>query len=109
MSKPEYTISKIYFTIEDIKDFTSKYDKYFLKLDQVYATSTYTYKDVDYYNIQLNFEVNILSEKKFNHIMDTFCEFNTKSPIERATYKYKKLNDEVVHKWTNRNLDFREA
>ena len=102
-SKPEYTTNKIYFTISDIKDFTTKYDNYFLKLDEVYATSTYSYKGIHYYNIQLDFQVNILSEKKFHEIMDTFCEFNTKSPIERATYKYKKKNDEVVYKWTIRN------
>ena len=58
-----------------------------------------------YYNIQLNFEVNILSEKKFNDIMDTFCEFNTKILIEWGTYKFIKKNEQVVHKWTNRNLE----
>ena len=90
MPKPEYTINKIYFTIADIEDFTAKYDNYFLKLDETYQTSTYSYKGIHYYNIQLDFQVNILSERKFNEIMDNFCEFNTKSPIERATYKYKK-------------------
>ena len=103
--KPDYTTNKIYFTIPDIKDFTAKYDNYFLKLDEVYQTGTYTYKDVHYYNIQLNFTVNILSEKKFNNIMDAFCKFNIKSPIERATYKYIKKNEEIVYKFTNENLD----
>ena len=84
MSKPEYTTNKIYFTIPDIKD-SVKYDNYFLKLDEVYQTGTYTYKDVHYYNIQLNFTVNILSEKKFNNIMDAFCEFNTKCTNYQAT------------------------
>ena len=105
MSKAEYTTNKIYFTIPDIKDFSSYLDGYFLKLDTVYQTGTYTYKNVHYYNIQLNFAVNVLSEKKFNNIMDAFCEFNTKSPIERATYKYIKKNEEFVYKWTNKNLE----
>ena len=100
----DYTTNKIYFTIKDIKDFTTKYDAYFLKLDQTYATSTYTYKEVNYYNIQLDFTVGILSEEKFNEIMDTFGEFNTKNPITRATYKYKKKTDEVLYKWTNSNI-----
>ena len=104
-SKNNYSTNKIYFTIPDIKDFTAKYDNYFLKLDEVYQTSTYSYKEVHYYNIQLNFEVNVLSERKFNDIMNNFCEFNTKLPIERATYKYIKKNEEVVHKWTNKNLE----
>ena len=47
-SKPEYTTNKIYFTIPDIKDFTTKYDNYFLKSDEVYATSTYSYKGIHY-------------------------------------------------------------
>ena len=102
MSKPEYTTNKIYFTILDIKD-SAKLDNYFLKLDEVYQTGTYTYKNIHYYNIQLNFAVNVLSERKFNNIMDTFCEFNTKSPIELATYKYIKKNDEVIYKWTITN------
>ena len=105
MSKPEYTTNKIYFTIPDIKDFSSYLDGYFLKKDEVYQSGTYTYKNIHYYNIQLNFAVNVLSERKFNDIMDSFCKFNTKSPIERATYKYLKKNEEVVHKWTNKNLE----
>ena len=103
-SKNNYTTNKIYFTILDIKD-SAKYDNYFLKLEEVYQTGTYTYKDVHYYNIQLNFTVNVLSEKKFNNIMDAFCKFNTKSPIERATYKYIKKNEEIVYKFTNENLE----
>ena len=104
-SKNNYSTNKIYFTIANIKDFTSKYDNYFLKLDEVYQTGTYTYKNIHYYNIQLNFAVNVLSERKFNDIMDSFCKFNTKSPIERATYKYIKKNEEIVYKFTNENLE----
>ena len=105
MPKPEYTINKIYFTIADIEDFTAKYDNYFLKLDETYQTSTYSYKGIHYYNIQLNFAVNVLSEIKFNNIMDDFSKDNTKSPIELATYKYIKKNEEVVHKWINKILE----
>ena len=100
MSKNDYTTNKIYFCIKDIKDFTTKYDSYFLKLNEVYATSTYTYKEVNYYNIQLDFTVGILSEKKFNEIMDEFCKLNTKD-VSRSTYKYKKHKEEVMFKWIN--------
>ena len=106
MPKPEYTINKIYFTIADIEDFTAKYDNYFLKLDETYQTSTYSYKGIHYYNIQLDFQVNMLSEKKFNKIMDAFCDSFPKNPVKRASYKYynpDKNDDEIVHKWINRN------
>ena len=102
-SKNDYTINKIYFTIENIKEFTAKYDNYFLKLDETYQTSTYSYKEIHYYNIQLDFQVNMLSQKKFNKIMDTFCDSFPKNPVKRASYKYKDKNDEIVHKWINRN------
>jgi len=101
MSKNDYTTNKIYFVIKDIKDFTTKYDSYFLKLPEVYATSSYTYKELHYFNIQFDFTVGILSEEKFNEIMDEFCKLNTKNEVSRSTYKYKKQKDEVMFKWIN--------
>ena len=73
MSKNDYTTNKIYFVINNIKDFSTKYDSYFLKLPEVYATSTYTYKEVNHYNIQLDFTVGFLKEEDLHLINKCNC------------------------------------
>ena len=95
--KKSYTINKIYFPIEiENKDeFLKLNDEYFNSLSCVYKTSTFLYEDVLYYNIQMDFTENKLSQIDFNRILDHSNEYNKGPIIKRAFYKFKKNTEDL--------------
>ena len=100
-----YTVNKIYFTVQNPKLFVEQYDSYFNDLSEVYATNTYSHNDVNYYNIKMDFAIGSLTEKKFNILMDNFnTNHNLKNEVSRATYKYKNNSNEKCYKWINTKI-----
>ena len=94
-SKKSYTVNKTYFPIDDKDQFLKDNNEYFTSLSCVYKTSTFIYEDVLYYNIQLDFVEGKLSQIDFNNIMKHFNEFNKRTIIDKAFYKYKKNGDDL--------------
>jgi len=93
--KKSYTVNKIYFPIKDKDEFLKLNDEYFNSLSCVYKTSTFLYEDVLYYNIQMDFTENKLSQLDFNRILDNFNQYNKGEVVKKVFYKYKKNTEDL--------------
>ena len=87
MAIQKFKVAKIYFIVDNPKEFDEEYKSTILDIvPDVYKTTNYTFNNKNFYNILLDLKSDMLSHKEFNNYMKDLNSAGL--DIQKSWYKF---------------------